>query len=349
MSESEPLSRPVSRPDQLPASADDVLPPVEAPSAGFLVQLFLIPLIIVGIIVAVWAMFSWLVQQGSDPRDLVQQIRVLNDASWQRAYTLSDLLRNPEFDYLKEDQALAGELAKVLQGEVEAAEMSEQRVKLRIYLSRVLGEFRLPDVAPALVAAAGAERQPQELLVRKNAVEALAVLAGNIGPEQLRRQPGAVEAVLDASRAPSAGDATDADRAELRSAAAFALGVLGGDEATERLAQMLGDAYLNSRYNAAAGLARQGDPRAVPVLVEMLDPANENGVASETTDAARALKRADIWTAAISSAARLSASPDEAALVPLIEALTRLEQADVPRAVRIQAQEARHALQSRDK
>ena len=34
-------------------SPDEVLPPVEAPSAGFLLQLFLIPMVIVGIIVMV--------------------------------------------------------------------------------------------------------------------------------------------------------------------------------------------------------------------------------------------------------------------------------------------------------
>jgi hypothetical protein len=41
-----------------------VLPPVEAPSAGFLLQLFFIPMVIVTIIVSIWAMFSWLVHLG---------------------------------------------------------------------------------------------------------------------------------------------------------------------------------------------------------------------------------------------------------------------------------------------
>ena len=51
------------------------LPPVKAPSAGFLVQLFLIPMIIVSIIVMVWVLFSWIAHMGTDPRDLVRDLR----------------------------------------------------------------------------------------------------------------------------------------------------------------------------------------------------------------------------------------------------------------------------------
>jgi HEAT repeat protein len=50
--------------------------------------------------------------------------------------------------------------------------------------------------------------------------------------------------------------------------------MIGGNEALERLAQMLDDGDPNTRYNAATGLARHGDARALPVLGEMLDPNN---------------------------------------------------------------------------
>ena len=42
-----------------PVNPDDSLPPVEPPSAAFLVQLFLVPGIIVAIIVCVWLAFHW--------------------------------------------------------------------------------------------------------------------------------------------------------------------------------------------------------------------------------------------------------------------------------------------------
>ncbi len=79
---------------------DKPLPPIEPPSASFLVQLFVIPMIIVGIIVVVWLMFSWLAHMGSNPHELVRDLKKPNEASWQRALTLADLLRNPAHEDL---------------------------------------------------------------------------------------------------------------------------------------------------------------------------------------------------------------------------------------------------------
>ena len=52
--------------------------------------------------------------------------------------------------------------------------------------------------------------------------------------------------------------ASRSDNAPLRGSAAFTLGVLGGDEAVERLVQLVADDTNDVRYNAAIGLARQG-------------------------------------------------------------------------------------------
>ena len=46
------------------AAGDDLLPPVEPPSAGFIIQLFVVPALIVLVIVSVWFTFSWLVRIG---------------------------------------------------------------------------------------------------------------------------------------------------------------------------------------------------------------------------------------------------------------------------------------------
>ncbi len=327
-------------------SADEVLPPVEAPNAGFLLQLFFVPLVIVAIIVTIWASFSWLVHSASDPKDLVRDIRALNDASWQRAYTLGDMLRNPEFDALKEDQGLAKELTEVLQQELAAAKMDVQRIKLRIYLCRILGEFRLLDVAPALVAAAQTERDPKELAVRRSAVEGLAVLAGNVGDEKLRDTKDVLDVLLKASQE-RAADAASAERDELRSTATFALGLVGGEEALNRLTRLLDDAHVNTRYNAATGLARRGDPRCEPVLLEMLDPANPQAIAQETKADGQARKRIDVLSAGIHATLRLAAQAPAADLTRLKAAVARLTQAEIPRAVRAQAEEAQHILNQR--
>lgn len=61
--------------------------------------------------------------------------------------------------------------------------------------------------------------------------------------------PEIVPAVIMASRS---------DDAPLRGAAAFTLGVVGGDEAVERLVQLAADDNDDVRFNAALGLAQTG-------------------------------------------------------------------------------------------
>src|SRR5688500_11329053 len=90
------------------------LPPVGAPTATFILQLFLIPLAIVSIVVLLWLAFSWLAQMGrGNPATLVSELQKLDENSWQRAYELADLLRSPDpqYDALRHDAALAGSLS----------------------------------------------------------------------------------------------------------------------------------------------------------------------------------------------------------------------------------------------
>ena len=89
-----------AKPPVKSASLDDMLPPVQAPSAGFLLQLFLIPMIIVTIIVLVFLGFHWLAQMSSDPSDLIAGLSTTNETGWQKAHALSDLLRDPTKDHL---------------------------------------------------------------------------------------------------------------------------------------------------------------------------------------------------------------------------------------------------------
>src|SRR5581483_9884282 len=93
-----------SSPEPRGLSPDDVLPPVEPPSAGFILQLFIVPGVIVVIIVMVWLMFHWLVQQGNDPEAYVAALQRNNEARWQAAVNLANALRNERgtgYDELK--------------------------------------------------------------------------------------------------------------------------------------------------------------------------------------------------------------------------------------------------------
>jgi HEAT repeat protein len=247
-------------------SPDDSLPPVEPPSAGFLVQLFLVPAIIVGIIVTVWLAFHWLAQLGNDPQAYVRQLRRNTEGRWQAALNLANDLRGPSGAKLKADPALAGELASILESEVISGRPSggghsaEQSRTLCIYLCRALGEFAVPEASVSLVTRAKATDQPE---VARAAVEALAVSATNLAAAgQSFADPAAVTtAILDATEAQDQG---------LRSSAAFSLGVVGGDGARDRLEVLCNDVNDDVRYNAALGLARLGGTAAWETLAEML-------------------------------------------------------------------------------
>ena len=69
-----------------PPLGEDLLPPVEQPSARFIIQLFVVPALIVIGIVAVWLLFNWLVRQTTaQPEDLIKGLEQgARVARWQR-------------------------------------------------------------------------------------------------------------------------------------------------------------------------------------------------------------------------------------------------------------------------
>ncbi|MCA9174860.1 MAG: HEAT repeat domain-containing protein [Planctomycetales bacterium] len=351
-------STPADSPQPKPAR-DPGLPPVEPPTAGFLLQLFLIPMVIVSIIVLVWFAFSWLAHQGVDPHDLARSLKSRNDASWQKAYNLSNMLRDSKNAELKRDRELARELIDVLEaelgvklGEGDASQDSsardyqtDARVRLREFLCRSLGEFELTDVAPTLVKALQQEQSPLDLPVRRRAAEALAVLAGSV---DLAQDGEVVEGLIEASRDRSANPEEKLLRGELRSAAAFALGMVGSPAALDQLEIMLTDVYANARFNAATGLARQGDARCVDTLVAMLDPDNAEAVADEESEEGQRFKRAELLGNGIKSVRKyLQASP-EADMTSLRAALQKLADANLSRDVTMAAKETVMLIQQRD-
>ena len=367
----EPFVDPTNRPNSDAAPADPTdgaspptkdpgLPPVQPPTAGFLLQLFLIPMVIVTIIVLVWFAFSWLAHQGVDPHDLARSLRTRNDASWQKAYNLSNMLRTPKNAELKRDPLLAKALIFVLEQELrvqrsnsgnqqdvsQRAYETEARVRLREYLAKTLGEFELDIVAPTLVKAAEQELVPEDVAVRRKAVEALAVLSSQV---DLTNDSDVLDALLTASRdRSSSGDKTDRlQRNELRAAAAFALGVLGTEQALNRLEAMLSDTYGNARYNAATALARHGDPRSVETLAAMLDPDNEDVTSDEVTDEGREFKRAEVLGNAIRSIRKFAQNNQDADLSPIKGSLQKLVDANLSRDVTLAAKETLALLRDR--
>jgi hypothetical protein len=349
---------------------DDALPPVEAPNSGFIIQLFVIPLIIVAIIITIGFTVNWIAQSERDPKDLVKGLRKGDDASWQKAENLTTLLRDPNQDHLKYDTELAGELVLVLKDGMEAKNALEgHQILMRCYLCRAMGEFKVPTVLPALLKAATTERDSssieprdpsnktdlehltdrkrREVDVRQSALEGITVLIGNLGADTLADNDELLEVLLAASR--ESGDLQKDEylRLKLRSAAAMALGSLGGEEALDRLNNMQEDGQAHVRYNAATGLARNGDPRCVDTLLEMLDPDNDEAVKWDFHETGKERTRAIVLHNGIKATLKLAQRNKDADVSSLVRALQQLRDSDLSGPVRLGAKEALLEIQQR--
>ena len=323
-------------------SPDDALPPVEAPSAGFIVQLFVVPGVIVTIIVLIWLAFNWLAQMGNDPQSYVDAIQRNNEGRWQAAVNLANALNNekgPGFQELRRNRKVVQDLSAVLEKEIDGRDMEEKPVTFRMFLCRALGSFEVPDGLPALLKAVSTNRDEKESVVRRSALESIALLAENVrtaDPGQPLADPQLNRTLLAA--------ASEEDPL-IRSSAAYAMGVVGGEPLLARLRVLVADAHADVRYNAATGLARHGDLAAAETLIEMLDPDEDAGVKIEEAEG-RTFKRALIQFNALRAIAALrKANPriDGRQFVAPINKLLKSEKSDLPSNVKL---EAKSVLQS---
>jgi HEAT repeat protein len=338
-----------------PAAA---LPPVEPPSAAFIVKLFLVPGLIVTLVLLIVLAFHWVAQQGSDPNKYIAALERNAANSWQVAHDIPFLLkRDPK---LRQNRAIAQRLAALARqravAEPPALEARPDDAKndvwLRVYLLKALGEFEVPDGLPVLVEViTRTERNGNEVDVRQSAIESLAVLVPNVRQHDPGFAPqDALEALLLASResrrvkvrrelANNRFEELEDSGGSIRSRAAFALGVFGGPEAIRRLEQMAaGEAYVDARYNAAIGLARHGHPQCLPTLVEMLDPEETAGVNAEPEPGSREYKRALILVNALRASEQFVEQNPTADRLNLVAAIQRLaDSSKQPAAARLEA------------
>ena len=135
----DPFANASTNPDKPPALPD--LPPVEAPSAGFVVQLFVIPAAVVVVVIIVWLLFGKLAGGERDAMEYVRQLR-LPPANWRSAFELASLIQNDQA--IASDPKLLGELTDLLSHELDRAEDPKQAEdpKLAQYLALTLGAFR---------------------------------------------------------------------------------------------------------------------------------------------------------------------------------------------------------------
>ncbi len=243
------------------------LPPVESPSAGFIVQLFVIPAVVVFVVILVWLLFGKL---AGGERDAMSYVELLKSpsANWRAAHELASLIQNDP--RLSNDPRLLGELTDLLNHDLEKNENPE----LTKFLALSLGAFQSLDAEIAggrkvdpLATLAKALEPKQPAQVRIAAAMSLAKQAAH--EDGKLDDPGAVKAL---------GEAAHDGEPTLRQVAVYALGFFGGEGATEILRDRLNDEDRDVRYNAACALARRDDAAALAVLREMLSTERLNQV-----------------------------------------------------------------------
>ena len=251
-----------------PATLPD-LPKVEPPSAGFVVQLFVIPAVVVVVVIIVWLLFGKL---AGGERDAMEYVRRLRSpaANWRSAFELASLIQHDPA--IGSDPVLLGELTDLLSHELDKP---NEDAKLTQYVALTLGAFKTLEArtesgqkVDPLVPLARALDPKYETPIRIAAAASLA--------KQAARMDGRLD---DASAIKSLGEGAKTGEPEVRQVAVYALGFFGGQSATDLLRERLqSDEDRFVRYNAAVALARRGDLAALGTVREMLTTADLNKV-----------------------------------------------------------------------
>ena len=272
--------------DELPPPELTDLPPVEPPSAGFIVQLFLVPALIVMVVIGVYLLFGKMASGEQDWRKQLVDLRSNNPhVRWRGALGLAQMLQSDATSdgvRLAENRDVATELSSLLASSLGRASAREDDLKQQEFLTRTLGLIDVPDVTfPVLVDAMDPNEDRE---TRKNAIAAVATAANRMN-EQGRplHQTNVVETIIAASEEPDS---------MIRHLATYALGMFDGAEAQERLLVLLEHADEKTRVNAAVALVRQGSTAGLPTFENVLrggDPTvptnRDSSTSSGTTDA----------------------------------------------------------------
>ncbi len=202
--------------------------------------LFVVPLLVVLLCVAVFIGFGWIAHDRLTTADCLNDLQ----SGWkprrtQAAYELSKILTNDPHA-LDQEPGARDQVRRMFQS------ASEPEVKQ--YLALVLGRTQDAQAVPLLSAAL---KDPND----KTRIYSLWAL-GSLGDRT------AEGAIVEALGDPDPG---------IRKTAAFALGELHDPAVIPKLQPHLEDGVADVRWNAALSLAHLGDRSAVPVLETMVD------------------------------------------------------------------------------
>ena len=244
----------------------DNLPPVQPPSAGFIIQLFVFPALIVMAVVAIWWMFGLIAVGEQDWRKLSQDMQsqnlhIRNRAMYGLAQVLEqDLRRGDQGHHLATNHEIAQAATDQLNLELRKNSSSKEGVAIQVYLTRLVGMLDAIEVtAPALISALEPQRDVE---IRKSAIVSISLIAGRA----FERQHPLTQADLVQALIALSNDSEPV----LNHSAAFALGLMSGPEAIQQLEVLTQAGDQLTRVNAAVGLARHGSTKGYSVLRDSL-------------------------------------------------------------------------------
>jgi len=284
------------------------LPPLQQPSAGFIVRLFMIPGLIILVLVLLYLAWHWLFRGPATPAEFIKGLDDPNpEVRWRTAADLAQVLprdealrNNPGFaldiaDRLDTARRSIEPLEKARLDRIAAApetanedrkELSDKRHFLG-FLTSCSGSFVTPVGAPVLRELALSEskstdpEQVQEVLARRRvAVFALALLGDNVRKFN-RLPPEKQQAIIDHLEAEAKEGTDRGRRAKLAlehleaEKAGRSTTVLGVDTALVECANS-DDAFM--RKQVALALTYWDGPKVEETLVKLL---NDNGRGSD--------------------------------------------------------------------
>ena len=351
------------------------LPPVTPPSAGFIVQLFLIPALIVMAVVAVWALFGKLADSDNDWKQLATELSSSNEhRRWRAALGLAQLLQNEQIYPPKDQEPLAknplvvDSLTKLLSESLASTTNTDEDIRHQEFLARTLAALDADD--KTLPVLAEGMKDSRHIEVRKSSLMSVAAIAGRHFDEttgySAAVEAGSVAPSLSARRlpltAPTISDsavleqlrrsAQDSDPV-VRHLAGYALGNVSGPDSLEQLRVMLTDGNRLAQANAAIGLARNGSADGVPTIIQLFttslkpfeyqpDPAAKDTAASDVLQQAEArhqIEESQVARNCLKAVADLWPQIDAENRASLAAVLRQVEQAFPAADVRQQARE----------
>ena len=287
---------------ELPLAAES-LPPVEPPSAKFIVQLFVVPGLIVAAIVGVWLLFGKLASAEQDWQALLADMKSSNEHRRGRgAMGLAQALAADQNSKgvgprLATNPQVAQELSAFLADTLKSSSQELAVIDQQAFLTRTLGMLDVPDAILPVLREGMKESRDRE--VRKNAVLAVATIAFRATERGAPlTDAGILEELSVVSR--------DSDPL-LRSSAAFALGLFPLELADQSLTVLLADADANTRANAAVAFTRLKSLKGMLVLRDVLKTAAALQQPAELGDSSPIAT-----TAALKAVADLASQLDEA-------------------------------------